>query len=127
MMPTIALLALYLLPYQAQQPEKITLGPGPLTFPQIAKALSVGDRRVECPKAFATRAALVFLKERPWDEAVRLLEAGLAIRFTPQSGKENAWTLERDPKVEARERDWQRRLLAGLRDQLNRKIEAYGA
>jgi hypothetical protein len=84
------------------------------SYPEIAKQLSVGERTVQCAPDLRQCVALVHLKPRPWQAAVRLLSEGLEVRLRKVSDAENRWVLERDPQVAARERRWRQRLKAYL-------------
>jgi hypothetical protein len=84
------------------------------SYPEIAKQLSVGERTVQCAPDLRQCVALVHLKPRPWQAAVRLLSEGLEVRLRKVSDAENRWVLERDPRVAARERRWRQRLKAYL-------------
>ncbi len=104
--------------------DLISVGRGPLTFPEIAQKLSTGVRTVDCASGLRDRAAFLCLKERSWDDVKTLLERGLDLRITPKSDTPGHWTLDRDPDTAKRERSWQIRLAAALRNELNRKIGA---
>jgi hypothetical protein len=84
------------------------------SYPEIAQQLSVGERTVQCAPDLRQCVALVHLKPRPWQAAVRLLSEGLEVRLRKVSDAENRWVLERDPQVAARERRWRQRLKAYL-------------
>jgi hypothetical protein len=84
------------------------------SYPEIAKQLSVGERTVQCAPDLRQCVALVHLKPRPWQAAVRLLSEGLEVRLRKVSDAENRWVLERAPQVAARERRWRQRLKAYL-------------
>jgi hypothetical protein len=84
------------------------------SYPEIAQQLSVGERTVQCAPDLRQCVALVHLKPRPWQAAVRLLSEGLEVRLRKVSNAENRWVLERDPQVAARERRWRQRLKAYL-------------
>jgi hypothetical protein len=84
------------------------------SYPEIAQQLSVGERTVQCAPDLQQCVALVHLKPRPWQAAVRLLSEGLEVRLRKVSDAENRWVLERDPQVAARERRWRQRLKAYL-------------
>jgi hypothetical protein len=82
--------------------------------PKSPSRLSVGERTVQCAPDLQQCVALVHLKPRPWQAAVRLLSEGLEVRLRKVSDAENRWVLERDPQVAARERRWRQRLKAYL-------------
>jgi hypothetical protein len=84
------------------------------SYPEIAQQLSVGERTVQCAPDLQQCVALVHLKPRPWQAAVRLLSEGLEVRLRKVSDAENRWVLERAPQVAARERRWRQRLKAYL-------------
>lgn len=101
---------------QAQE-ARVTLGPSVMTFPEIAKKMSVGGRSIECAGALQYRAAFVSLKDRPWSQARSLLEAGLEVQFRLR--EENRWIMEWSAPVIQREQRWQRIVASFLKEQVN--------
>jgi hypothetical protein len=93
------------------------------SYPEIAKQLSVGERTVQCAPDLRQCVALVHLKPRPWQAAVRLLSEGLEVRLRKVSDAENRWVLERDPRVAARERRWRQRLKAYLVEEAKHRVQ----
>ena len=93
---------LFSLRARADEP-KITLGPGAMTFPEIAQQLSTDGRRVQCPVGLKDCAAWVFLKQRTWAQTRDLLGAGLDVEFAPDAKKANVWALRRDAATLRRE------------------------
>jgi hypothetical protein len=90
----------------AQPPEgdsesRLTLGPQVMTYEELAIALSTPERRVLVSPDLKQGAVLVYLKNRSWQEAVRLLEYGLELRFTADTDSNGTtyWLMERDPQV----------------------------
>lgn len=79
-----------------QTEPKISLGPELLSYPEIAKRMSVGGKRVECVRNLQNSLAVVHLKPRPWSEVRQLLEEGLGVQFrlkeTPKEGQEDGKT-----------------------------------
>jgi hypothetical protein len=93
---------------EAQQPESgslLTLGPQVMTYGELADALSTPDRRVLVAPDLKQGAALVYLKNRSWQEVVRLLECGLELRFTAYTDTDGVtyWLMERDPEAHKRD------------------------
>jgi len=93
------------------------------SYPEIAQQLSVGERTVQCAPDLRQCVALVHLKPRPWQAAVRLLSEGLEVRLRKVSDAENRWVLERAPQVAARERRWRQRLKAYLVDEAKHTMQ----
>jgi hypothetical protein len=93
------------------------------SYPEIAQQLSVGERTVQCAPDLRQCVALVHLKPRPWQAAVRLLSEGLEVRLRKVSDAENRWVLERDPQVAARERRWRQRLKAYLVEEAKHRVQ----
>jgi hypothetical protein len=93
------------------------------SYPEIAQQLSVGERTVQCAPDLRQCVALVHLKPRPWQAAVRLLSEGLEVRLRKVSDAENRWVLERDPRVAARERRWRQRLKAYLVEEAKHRVQ----
>jgi hypothetical protein len=93
------------------------------SYPEIAQRLSVGERTVQCAPDLRQCVALVHLKSRPWQAAVRLLSEGLEVRLRKVSDAENRWVLERDPQVAARERRWRQRLKAYLVEEAKHTVQ----
>jgi len=94
----------------AQQPEGdsqslLTLGPQVMTYGELANALSTPDRRVLVAPDLKHGAVLVYLKNRSWQEAIRLLEYGLELRFTAYTDSDGVtyWLMERDPEAHKRD------------------------
>lgn len=82
----------------AQTEPRISLGPERLSYPEIAKRMSVGGKRVECARNLQNRLAVVHLKPRPWSEVRQLLEEGLGVRFRLKEipeGRQQEGTVER--------------------------------
>ena len=63
--------------------DTLSIGPGLFTFPQIAALLSTKEQVIACDVSLKDRAAFVYLVNRPRDEVVQLLGAGLQVEFTP--------------------------------------------
>jgi hypothetical protein len=93
------------------------------SYPEIAQQLSVGERTVQCAPDLQQCVALVHLKPRPWQAAVRLLSEGLEVRLRKVSDAENRWVLERAPQVAARERRWRQRLKAYLVEEAKHRVQ----
>jgi hypothetical protein len=93
------------------------------SYPEIAQQLSVGERTVQCAPDLRQCVALVHLKPRPWQAAVRLLSEGLEVRLRKVSDAENRWVLERAPQVAARERRWRQRLKAYLVEEAKHRVQ----
>lgn len=78
------------------------------TYPEIANALSVGGKHVECVASIRDRAALISLKSRSWDSATSALSKGLGIRFVPDDKDPVRVRMEADPAVDRLEKTlWQ--------------------
>ena len=78
---TIALLVASVPSLCRAQHDRVTIGPGLLTFPEIAQAVSTPTKRVECAPRVRHRAAFLYLKERPRAEAMKILAKGLDVVF----------------------------------------------
>ncbi|MCS7065561.1 MAG: hypothetical protein NZL85_04720, partial [Fimbriimonadales bacterium] len=94
----------------AQQPQDeqepgLTLGPQVMTYEELADALSTSGRRVLVAPRLKQSAVLVYLKNRPWSEAIRLMEYGLDLKFTLHTDPDGTvyWLMDRAP--EAMKRD----------------------
>lgn len=87
-----------------QTEPKISLGPELLSYPEIAKRMSVGGKRVECVRNLQNSLAVVHLKPRPWSEVRQLLEEGLGVQFrlkeTPKERQEDGKTTGREEGTE---------------------------
>jgi hypothetical protein len=81
------------------QNAPITLGPGVMSFPDLARKLSVDGSTVICASGLRECAAVVYLKKRSWSDTQELLSAGLDVRFTAKPESPNTWVMERDPAV----------------------------
>lgn len=130
-LPTVLFLAAASFPIPcAAREELLTLGPGLLTYPEIAQALSRPESPITCSPRVRHRAALVYIKNRTREDILRLLSGALDIRFTPAAAESVAkpassgLVLEADPAVVAREERWRRLLAARIRDHLAR-VEAH--
>lgn len=109
-------------PARAQESETVSLGPGLLTFEDIAAQLSTSKQPIRCRASIAHRAAFVYLKNRTRTEARELLATGLDLAFRTGADPrdKNAVVMDMSPEVERLERRW-RRLLA---DNLLRAAQA---
>lgn len=100
--------------------SRLTLGPGVLTFPEIAQKLSIDGRKVELEAGLQHRAAYIYLKERSWDDATKLLSAGLEVQF--RSKGESRWVMEWDSNILKREDTWQRKLASLFRKRIQDEL-----
>jgi hypothetical protein len=119
---TIALLASF--SAHASPDSSVHVELGTYTFPELAQKLSTDGRTVTCAPSLRNRAALVRLNNRTWDDAVKILSAGLDVRFEHKEAAKESWEMSRDQDVAARERRWRRTLMNALRDELNWKIDS---
>jgi hypothetical protein len=108
--------------HQVEEP-KVRIGPGLLTFGQLADALSVPGRRVQCLRALRDRAAFVSLKERPWSEAVAIVSAALDVKVVEEEPK--VWVMQRDPQVRDREQRWFDRWTSNMYSELREKLKPF--
>jgi len=69
----------------AQQEPKLKLGPELMSYPEIAKRMSIGNRRVECARSLQNSMAVIHLRTRPWSEVRQLLQEGLDVQFRLKS------------------------------------------
>lgn len=79
------------------------------SYPEIAKRLSVGGRKVSCDPALSQKLAVIGLKPREWNEVKTLLENALAIRIAPTDKEQKRWRISRAPEVLQRERELRQR------------------
>lgn len=100
----------------------LTLGPDVLTFPEIAQKLSVGGHKVTCAPALEQYAAYVYVKNRAWDKASRLLQQGLQIQMRPGKDDPNSFTMEWDSDTRRRERAWLSRFAGNLAQFLQEQV-----
>jgi len=96
---------LFILAYLGAQEPALTLGPQVMTYEELARALSTKQQRVVVAPRLKQGAVLVYLKNRPRDEAVRLLEYGLELKFAPHADQDGTlyWVMDRDPEVTKRD------------------------
>ncbi len=92
----------------------LTLGSDVLTFPEIARKLSVGGHKVMCAPALEQFAAYVSLKNRSWEKTSRLLEQGLQIQLFPGKDDPTRFSMEWDRDTRRRERAWLSRFAGNL-------------
>jgi hypothetical protein len=107
---------------RAQEPE-VKLGPGLMTFGQLAEKLSIPGSKVECLRALRDRAAFVYLKKRPWSQAVSILSAGLDLKIAEDQPK--VWVMQRDPEVRHREQRWFDRWTSNMHAELREKLKPF--
>lgn len=107
-------------PIFASDTSRLTLGPGVLTFPEIAQKLSVDGRKVELEAGLKYRAAYVYLKDRSWDDVTKLLAAGLEVQFRRK--EENRWVMEWDSNILQREDRWHRKLASLFRKKIQDEL-----
>ena len=81
------LLAMLLLTHRASA-QNLSLGPQVMSFPEIAKKMSVQGKVVDCGADLKQRAAFVSLKNRSWEETAALLSRGLQVTFAGVEGKD---------------------------------------
>lgn len=82
--------------------SRITLGPGTMTFSEIAQRLSTDGRQIACVPRLQECAAWVYIKGRTWTQTRDLLKAGLDIEIVPdtiQPGKASAGLDTKQPKA----------------------------
>jgi hypothetical protein len=103
---------------------RLTVGPGVLTFPEIADKLSVGGRVVRVSTDLEQKAGFVYLKGRTWAETQTFLKDGLAVAFVPAGDSPNAFVMVRDPETLKQDRLFQIRLLDNFRAQ-HRTLTAF--
>lgn len=113
----------------------VRLGPGLMTFPEIAEQLFTPERPVRCAHALRQRAAFVYLKERPREQAEQLLARGLGIAFNPaggqsehqgakdKAGDKKGVVLEPNVETARREERWRRRFVQNLSALLRRRYQ----
>jgi hypothetical protein len=106
-------------PAHAAEPA-VRIGPGVYTFPEIARKLSVGGRKVRCSKSLSNRAAFLSLRPRPWSETCSLISRGLNVRVQPDPG--GGCLMVPDPAVQARERRWQERYTSYFRSRVDEQV-----
>lgn len=104
----------------AQDMPRLTLGPGVLTFSEIAQKLSIEGRKVELEPGMQYRAAYVYLKNRTWDDATKQLAAGLEVQFRLKG--ESQWVMEWDSNILKREDAWQRKLASLFRKRIQDEL-----
>jgi len=105
----ILLFSILTAPLLAQN-KPITIGPTVISFPELARKLSVDGRTVVCASGLRESAAVISLKKRSWTETQELLGSGLDIRFSIKPESPNTWFMERDPAITEKDA----RLLHGL-------------
>ncbi len=86
--------------------QKISLGPGILTFPEIAQKLSAQGKTVQCAPELTQRAAFVYLKNRSWADTESLLANGLQLRFYSSNDSVQTLTMSREPDAASRQHRW---------------------
>jgi hypothetical protein len=121
----VSFFALFALACSAARAEeaRITVGPAVMTFPKLARKLSIDGRLVTCPPTFRNRAAFVYLKDRPWEEVRTILSSALDVRFKQSEAKPEDWSFGVDPEVAAREAKWQRRAAELMLADIRRSIK----
>ena len=105
----------------AAQNNSVSIGPGLFTFPQIAALLSLADQPITCDASLNDRAAFVYLINRPRDETMQLLSAGLQVEFVPDT-QTKTLTMVRQKAVSEREAQWLKRLARILQNETQKQI-----
>lgn len=103
--------------------QNITLGPQVMTFPEIAQKLSIEGRIVECTEDLYQLAAFVSLKNRSWEDTIKLLSKGLQVKFVKVEGKKPYYVMHRDARILERDQKWlslfARRIQTSMQEKMN--------
>ena len=120
----VAMLVCTLSVAHAQQ-GRVTITLQALSFPELARHLSVPGCKVECSPRLQECAAVICLHNRSWEEARDLLATGLSVEFRKRHDAPNTWLMMRDTPTVLREQQWRDRFVQGIHDEMQRQAGRY--
>ena len=107
------------------QQVRVTITPQALSFPELAQRLCVAGYKVECSPRLRECAAVVCLRNRPWEQARDLLATGLSVEFHKQKEAPNTWPMVRDTQSALREQRWRDGFVQGIHDEMQAQAAHY--